>query len=112
MAMLKGKTPFMKAEDRVVAQFVADVEALGLGLKANTHSLGGMYAADGVFVLDLQTEMEPVKGNKAKMEALRAAGYVVDVFAPYSWGRRRCFVAHTSRRVEITAGDLEEVPVC
>lgn len=112
MMISKGKTPFMKAEDRVVAQFAADVEALGLGLKANTHSLGGMYAADGVFVLDLQTKPEPVKGNKAKMEALRAAGYVVDVYVPYGWGRRRGFVAHTSRRVEITAADLEEVSVC
>lgn len=108
----KGKTPFMKAEDRVVAQFAAEIEALGLGLKADTRSLGGMYAADGVFVLDLQTEMEPVKGNKAKMEALRSAGYVVDVYAPYGWGRRRGFVAHASRRVEITAADLEEVPGC
>ena len=99
------KTPFMKAEDRVVAKFAAEVEALGLGLKANTRSLGGMYAADGVFVLDLQTELEPVKGNKAKMEALRVAGYFVDVYAPYGWGRRRGFVAHASRRVEITDAD-------
>lgn len=103
----KGKTPFMKAEDRLVAQFAAEVEALGLGLKADTRSLGGSYAADGVFVLILKTEMEPLKGNKAKVEALRAAGYAVDVYAPYGWGRRRCFVAHTSRRVEITAADRE-----
>ncbi len=74
------KTPFMKAEDRMMAQFAAEVEALGI--KADTRSFGGCYAKDGAFILELQTEPEPLKGNKAKVEALREAGYYVDVYAP------------------------------
>ncbi len=101
------KTPFMKAEDRILAQFAIEAEALGL--KVDTRLLGGCYAKDGTFILALQTEPEPVKGNKAKMEALRGAGYHVDVYAPYGWDRRRAFVVRVYRRVEITAADREGV---
>ncbi len=103
------KTPFMKAEDRMMAQFAAEVEALGL--KADTRTFGGCYAKDGAFILELQTEPEPLKGNKAKVEALREAGYCVDVYAPYNWNRRRAFVVRVYRRVEITAADREGVAV-
>ena len=103
MAMLKGKTPFMKAEDRLMEAFASEMEALGL--KAYTNRISGSYRADGVFMAQLETEPEPLKGNKGKVEALRAAGYFVDVYAPYGWGRRRGFVAHASRRVEITDAD-------
>ena len=68
--------------------------------------------ADGVFMAQLTTEPEPLKGNKGKVEALRAAGYAVDVYAPYNWNRRRGFVVRVCRPVEITAADLEEVPGC
>lgn len=96
-------TPFMKASDRLMDAFAAEMEALGL--KADTRSMGGHYCKDGVFLMAFETLPEPVKGNKAKMEALRAAGYVVDVYAPYDWNRRRAFVVRVGRRVEITAAD-------
>lgn len=104
------KIPFMKAEDRMMSQFAAEVEALGL--KADTRSFGGCYAKDGAFILELHTEPEPVKGNKAKMKALRGAGYYVDVYSPYGWNRRMGFVVRVHRRVEITAADQEGVPGC
>ena len=110
MAMMKGKTPFMKAEDRLMEAFASEMEALGL--KAHTNGVSGSYRADGVFMAQLTTEPEPLKGNKGKVEALRAAGYAVDVYAPYNWNRRRGFVVRVCRPVEITAADLEEVPGC
>ncbi len=109
MTTTRIETPFMKAERRLMEAFAAEVEALGL--KADTRSFGGCYAKDGAFILKLQTEPEPVKGNKAKMEVLRDAGYHVDVYAPYNWNRRRAFVVRVYRRVEITAADREGVAV-
>lgn len=96
------KTPFMEAEDRAFAQFTAEIESLGIGLKVNTRTIGGMYAKDSGFIADLETEYEPLKGNKSKVEALRNAGYTVFVFAPYDKGGKRYFVAHSYRRLEVT----------
>ncbi len=84
-------TAYMVAERRLMDAFAAEMEALGL--KAHTNGISGSYREDGVFVAQFQTEPEPVKGNKAKMEALRAAGYTVEVYAPYNWNRRRASMA-------------------
>lgn len=96
------KTPFMEAEDRAFSQFAAELDLLNIGIKVNTRTIGGMYDEDGVFVADLETEYEPLKGNKKKVEALRNAGYTVFVFAPYNKGGKRYFVAHSYRRLEVT----------
>ena len=50
MAMMKGKTPFMKAEDRLMEAFASEMEALGL--KAHTNGISGSYRADGVFMAE------------------------------------------------------------
>lgn len=110
MMISKGKTPFMKAEDRLMEAFASEMEALGL--KAHTTGISGSYRADGVFVAQLKTEPEPLKGNKGKVEALRAAGYAVDVYSPCNWNRRMAFVVWVSRSVIITEADLVEVPGC
>ena len=93
-----------------MAAFASEMEALGL--KAHTNGIGGSYRADGVFMAQLQTEPEPLKGNKGKVAALRAAGYAVDVYSPYNWDRRMGFVVRVCRPVIITEVDLEEVPGC
>lgn len=98
-------TAYMVAERRIMEAFASEMEALGL--KADTSGISGSYRADGVFVAQLQTKPEPVKGSKAKMEALRAAGYFVDVYAPYDWNHRRAFVVRVSRPVIITDADRE-----
>ena len=110
MMISNVKTPFMKAEDRLMEAFASEMEALGL--KAYTNGIGGSYRADGVFMAQLETEPEPLKGNKGKVEALRSAGYFVDVYAPYNWNRRRGFVVRVCRPVIITEADLQEVPGC
>ena len=98
-------TAYMVAERRLMEAFAAEMEALGL--KAHTNGISGSYRGDGVLVAQFQTEPEPVKGNKAKMEALRAAGYTVNVYSPYDWNRRRAFVVWVSRPVIITDADRE-----
>ena len=90
--------------------FASEMEALGF--KADTRGVSGSYRADGVFVAQFQTEPEPLKGSKGKVEALRAAGYAGDVYAPYNRNRRRGFVVRVCRPVIITEADLQEVPGC
>lgn len=103
MAATRIETPFMKAERRMMEAFASEMEALGL--RAHTNGIGGRYYKNGVFMAQLQTEPEPLAGNKAKVEALRAAGYSVDVYAPYNWNRRRAFVVQVFRPVIVTEAD-------
>lgn len=105
MTTTRIETPFMKAERRLMEAFTSEMEALGL--RAHTNGISGSYRKDGVFVAQLQTEPEPLAGNKAKVEALRAAGYMVDVYAPYNWNRRRGFVVRVCRPVIVTEADGE-----
>jgi len=97
-------TPTVKAEKRMVAEFDSEVGAFGL--KAHMSGWGNHYL-DGQLFIEMLTEPEPVKGNKATMEALEAAGYSLMVYVPYGWGRRRAFRVSTSRKVIVTAADEE-----
>ena len=47
MAMMKGKTPFMKAEDRLMEAFASEMEALGL--KAHTSLCYSLVVAFSVY---------------------------------------------------------------
>ena len=95
-------TPFVKAEKRMIAEFASEIEAFGV---TATTNVWGNHFQDGEAFIEMLTEPEPVKGNKAKLEALKAAGYSVMVYAPYDWDRRRAFRATVSRQVVITAAD-------
>ncbi len=63
------------------------------GLYVNRNSYGGSYNSDGTtFNLKLHTKALPVKGNKALIEKMEAAGYNI-----WKWSRthengRRYFV--------------------
>ena len=96
------KTPFMVEEDRMVAAFAAEMERFGL--EADTCVRGGHYIFDeklgrDVFILELHTKPFPVAGNSEKMSEVAAAGYRLDVFAPYGWNRRRGFQVIVNRPV-------------
>ena len=96
------KTPFMVEEDRMVAAFAAEMERFGL--EADTRSMAGHYIFDeelgrDVFLLELHTKPFPVAGNSEKMNEVAAAGYHLDVFAPYGWNRRRGFQVIVNRPV-------------
>lgn len=100
-------TPFVAEERRMVAAFAAEMERFGL--EANTHTMGGHYVFDeklgrDVFLLELQTEPFPVAGNKEKMGEVAAAGYRMDVYAPYGWNRRRGFRVIVNRPVIVKEG--------
>ena len=48
------------------------------GLYVNTRMFGGMYSDDEkYFCLEAGTNAQPVKGNKALIEKIKAAGYIV-----------------------------------
>lgn len=100
-------TPFVAEERKMVAAFAAEMERFGL--KVNTHTLGGHYIHDeklgrDAFLLELQTEFFPVAGNKGKMDEVAAAGYRLDVCAPYGWNRRRGFRVIVNRPVIVKEG--------
>lgn len=102
------KTPFMQEESRMMAAFAAEMERFGL--KANTRMMGGHYVYDeklgrDVFLLELQTEPFPVAGNNDKMCEVAAAGYQLDVYAPYDWNRRRGFRVTVHRPVIVKEGE-------
>lgn len=90
----------MKTDDHmmcIMEQFASEMKAFDL--KADTRSFDGRYDKDGTFILELQTEPAPLKGNKDKVTFLRDLGYHVDVYAPRSPDRHRVFVARTYRRI-------------
>lgn len=96
------KTPFMVEEDRMVVAFAAEMERFGL--EADTCVRGGHYIFDeeldrDVFLLELHTKPFPVAGNSDKMSEVAAAGYQLDVYAPYGWNRRRGFRVTVRRPV-------------
>lgn len=99
-------TPFVKAEKRMIAEFASEIEAFGV--TATTNVWGNHYHDDEAFI-EMLTEPEPVKGNRAKLEALKAAGYSVMVYVPYNWNHRRAFRVTVSRKIVVTAADEEAV---
>ena len=69
-------TRFQKKEQDALAAFQKEMNQFGLYV--NTRVFGGMYSDDEkYFCLEAGTNAQPVKGNKALIEKIKAAGYIV-----------------------------------
>ena len=69
-------TRFQKKEQDALAAFQKEMNQFGLYV--NTRVFGGMYSDDEkYFCLEAGTNAQPVKGNKALIERIKAAGYIV-----------------------------------
>ena len=100
------RTPFTMAEYRMAREFQQEMDPHGLKVRTNSH--GSMYDDKHNPWTILQTEPEPLKRNKKKVEALRAAGYNVMCYAPCGWGKRRAYVVQVERQLKITEADEAE----
>lgn len=84
-------TRFVKKERDAQAAFQSEMNQFGLYV--NRGSCSGMYSTDGkYFCLEVATNPQPVKGQKALTEKLKAAGYSVMKTSRYDGNGRRCFV--------------------
>lgn len=69
-------TRFQKKQQDALAAFQKEMNQFGLYV--NTRVFGGMYSDDEkYFCLEAGTNAQPVKGNKALIEKIKAAGYIV-----------------------------------
>lgn len=76
-------TKRMKKERDAQAAFQKEMDQFGLTV--NTRSTCGTYSTDGkYFLLEVRTEQQPVKGKKALIKKIEAAGYIARV-----WGKGR-----------------------
>lgn len=76
-------TKFVKKERDAQAAFQKEMDQFGLTV--NTGSACGAYSTDGRhFLLEVRTEPKPVKGQKALIKKIEAAGYIARV-----WGQGR-----------------------
>lgn len=92
-------TPFVQEEHRLAEEFAAEMSKFGLEI---CNGYEGFYSADGDrFHLCLCTKPYPLAGNSALVKSLRAAGYIVSVFAPYGWNKRRGFTVSVSRTIDL-----------
>lgn len=92
-------TPFVKEEFRLAEEFAAEIGKFGLEFD-NTFCGCYINGGDG-FRLRLQTKPYPLAGNSALVKALREAGYLVSVFAPYGWNKRRGFTVSVFRNINL-----------
>lgn len=92
-------TPFVKEEWRLAEEFAAEISKFGLEVE---NSFYGCYVNGGDdFRLCLQTKPYPLAGNSALVKTLREAGYLVSVFAPYNWNKRRAFTVSVFRNINL-----------
>lgn len=69
-------TRFVKKEFDAAEAF--QLEMNQFGLRVNTRAFSGTYSTDEkYFNLEVGTEPQPVKGQKALIEKIKAAGYTV-----------------------------------
>lgn len=83
-------TRFVKKEFDAADAFQLEMKQFGLCV--NKRAFGGTYSTDGkYFCLELGTIPEPVKGQKALIEKLKAAGYSAMECSRYDANGRRYF---------------------
>lgn len=102
-------TRFQKKEHDAVNAFQEEMNEFGL--QVDRRSYGGMYSNDmTAFHLEISTIPQPVKGQKALIEKLEAAGYTVwkwRMAIPYE---KMYFVFTATKNIAIPRedGDAEE----
>lgn len=82
-------TRFFKKELNALDAYQCEMNQFGLHV--NKTGFGGSYSSDGTaFNLEARTNPTPVKGNKALIEKIEAAGYCVWTWMTKDWetGRR------------------------